>query len=110
MQVQVVSDNNDNEWTFVIKSWPNGGENKRVYVMEKTGMLLHDNACCACIAPAGLHSCCAWPLHALQERMGVLLTCVSRYAAGYMRRNKMTIGDVIAITRRPDGQLVCLKR
>lgn len=29
------------------------------------------------------------------------------HAAGYMRRNKMTAGEVIAITRRPDGQLVC---
>ena len=27
-------------------------------------------------------------------------------AAPYMRRNKMKIGDVIAITRRPDMQLV----
>ncbi|KAA6418689.1 MAG: hypothetical protein FRX49_11342, partial [Trebouxia sp. A1-2] len=57
----VAWDANDIEWTFVIKSWPNGGENKRVYVMEKT--------------------------------------------APYMRRNKMKIGDVIAITRRPDAQL-----
>ncbi|KAL0034314.1 hypothetical protein WJX77_008756 [Trebouxia sp. C0004] len=57
----VALDANDIEWTFVIKSWPNGGENKRVYVMEKT--------------------------------------------APYMRRNKMKIGDVIAITRRPDAQL-----
>ncbi len=36
--LQVALDANDIEWTFVIKSWPNGGENKRVYVMEKTGM------------------------------------------------------------------------
>lgn len=35
--LQVALDANDTEWTFVIKSWPNGGENKRVYVMEKTG-------------------------------------------------------------------------
>ena len=27
-------------------------------------------------------------------------------AAAYMRRNKLKIGDVIAITRRPDTQLV----
>lgn len=37
--MQVVLDEHDSEWTFVIKSWPNGGENKRVYVMEKTGKL-----------------------------------------------------------------------
>lgn len=36
---QVALDANDTEWTFVIKSWPNGGENKRVYVMEKTGAI-----------------------------------------------------------------------
>jgi len=53
-------DANDIEWTFVIKSWPNGGENKRVYVMEKTGinfnsfdfcgdtLLAHALACTAC--------------------------------------------------------------
>lgn len=42
--VQVVLDVNDSEWTFVIKSWPNGGENKRVYVMEKTGKQ-HSSIC-----------------------------------------------------------------
>lgn len=35
--LQTALDDNDTEWTFIIKSWPNGGENKRVYVMEKTG-------------------------------------------------------------------------
>ena len=44
---QIALDNNNTEWTFIIKSWPNGGENKRVYVMEKTG------AGC-CIAFAGV--------------------------------------------------------
>lgn len=39
--LQVALDANNVEWTFVIKSWPNGGENKRVYVMEKTGMVSH---------------------------------------------------------------------
>lgn len=37
LRLQVALDPNDTQWTFVIKSWPNGGENKRVYVMEKTG-------------------------------------------------------------------------
>lgn len=42
---QVALDANDTEWTFIIKSWPNGGENKRVYVMEKTG-----EGCCVSLA------------------------------------------------------------
>lgn len=43
----------------------------------------------------------------LECRVTQKLMHVACHAAGYMRRNKMTVGDVIAITRRPDGQLVC---
>ena len=47
--LQVALDANDTEWTFVIKSWPNGGENKRVYVMEKTGVTLSCTVHILCI-------------------------------------------------------------
>ena len=36
--MQEMLDEHDVPWKFVIKSWPNGSENKRVYVMERTGV------------------------------------------------------------------------
>lgn len=103
--MQVVLDAHDSEWTFVIKSWPNGGENKRVYVMEKTGTLrpvvvAHRTG--ACVARSKPIAFCLVTLYTSPPKP------ITGFAAGYMRRNKMAIGDVIAITRRPDGQLVRL--
>ena len=69
MHLQVVSDVNDSEWTFVIKSWPNGGENKRVYVMEKTGTPPHNNACTACIMPIIGSNAAHSTLHAVHACM-----------------------------------------
>lgn len=43
-------------------------------------------------------------LHADSQRSSERILCAA--LAPYMRRNKMKIGDVIAITRRPDAQLV----
>ena len=55
--LQIALDDNNTEWTFIIKSWPNGGENKRVYVMEKTG-----DFCCVPFAEVTvLH--CLWHRH-----------------------------------------------
>lgn len=46
-------------------------------------------------------------LHAvLNLSITYLHATTNAVAAAYMRRNKMKIGDVIAITRRPDAQLV----
>ncbi len=52
-------DANDIEWTFVIKSWPNGGENKRVYVMEKTGIETNSLDFCGDILPVHALACTA---------------------------------------------------
>ena len=68
---QIALDDNDTEWTFIIKSWPNGGENKRVYVMEKTGAV-----CCVSFAEVTVstlpmsYAWCAWLQH----------VCVSQFA------------------------------
>jgi hypothetical protein len=34
---QKVVDEDGAEWIFLVKSWPNGGETRRVYVMERVG-------------------------------------------------------------------------
>lgn len=82
-----------------------------MYVMEKTGMVFLQSIMLhslfppysvvskACIAQL-THACC---LH-LARSAATDKTLAA--AAPYMRRNKMKIGDVIAITRRPDAQLV----
>jgi len=57
--LQVALDAHDIEWTFVIKSWPNGGENKRVYVMEKTGIDLNSFDFCGDILPVHALACIA---------------------------------------------------
>ena len=49
---------------------------------------------------------CALIQNPLFERTLRLRQSVLAAAAAYMRRNKLKIGDVIAITRRPDTQLV----
>ena len=45
-----VKDRAGRKWEFVIKSWANGTENRRVYVLEQTGEYLKVTSC------TGLHA------------------------------------------------------
>ena len=40
-----VKDQGGRKWEFVIKSWANGTENRRVYVLEQTGEFLKVFTC-----------------------------------------------------------------
>ena len=84
--MQVVLDVHDSEWTFVIKSWPNGGENKRVYVMEKTGML---HPCCGSSHKKCMHcalsASCRLPCHTLHKCLQNLSLALQRDICGAIR-------------------------
>ena len=98
----------------MIKSWPNGSENKRVYVMERTGLCWswpQTVSCAGSLPPTDmLHRACTWlPTWAICLRSPASVPdCCLVCAATYLKNLNLKVGDVIAVRRREDGALVSL--